>query len=110
MIQAPSALIGDRGEYLFSVEDGDVSEARIAARQFISSLPWQDLRQGVVSAEGAVSSIAGLELVPNVSFVEFNTVPSEQHSIFLLKGLGSIMFLLRIKVFDHGSELTRTNG
>ncbi len=49
-------------------------------------------------------------LIPDIAFVGFDPVLPEEVPVFVLEGLGPVMFLLVVDVSDHGIEIPRANG
>ena len=49
-------------------------------------------------------------LIPDVAFVEFDPVLAEEVPVFVLEGLGPVVFFLIVDVGDHGIEIPRADG
>ena len=47
--------------------------------------------------------------IPNVAFVEINTVFAQQLAVLLLKRASAMVLLLRLDVLQHRIELTRAH-
>ena len=47
--------------------------------------------------------------IPNIAFVEFDTVFAQEIAILLLKTAGAMVLFLILHVFKNGVELTRTH-
>ena len=49
-------------------------------------------------------------LIPDVTFVEIDSVLPEEITVFVLEGLGPMVFFLVVDVLNHGIEIAGTNG
>ena len=49
-------------------------------------------------------------LIPNVAFVEIDSVLPEEIPVFVLKGLGPVVFFLVVDVLNHGIEIAGADG
>ena len=49
-------------------------------------------------------------LIPDVSFVEVDSVVLEEAAVFVLEGFGPVMLLLSVDVGDGGVEILRADG
>lgn len=49
-------------------------------------------------------------LIPDVAFVEINSLLPEEIPVFVLKGHGPMVFFLVVDVLNHGIEIAGTDG
>ena len=49
-------------------------------------------------------------LIPDVTFVEIDSVLPEEIPVFVLEGLGPVVFFLAVDVLNYGIEIAGTNG